>query len=107
MQSDDMTRTASCREWREADIFDRVLDNDLPDDVERLAELYHRRVDIETDIRNLKVVLHAETIRARTIDTFLKELHASIVPVSVGQPATWSSNFAAKPPNKPACRHVA
>ena len=55
------------------------LVTDLPDDVERLADLYQRRVDIETDIRNLKVVLHAETIRARTIEMFLKELHASIV----------------------------
>ena len=55
------------------------LVSDLPDDVERLADLYLRRVDIEIDIRNLKVVLNAETIRARSVDTFLKELHASIV----------------------------
>ena len=83
------------------------LVTDLPDDVERLADLDPRRVEIEADIRNLKVVLNAETIRARKIDTFLKELHASIVPVSPGQPATWSSNSAATPPNKPACRHAA
>ena len=82
------------------------LVTDLSDDVERLADLDPRRTDIETDIRNLKVVLNAETIRARKIDTFLKELHASIVPVSPGQPATWSSCSAAQRPNRPACRHA-
>lgn len=55
------------------------LVTDLPDEVECLADLYQRRVDIETDIRNLKVVLNAETLRARSIDTFEKELLASIV----------------------------
>lgn len=55
------------------------LVTDLPDEVECMADLYQRRVDIETDIRNLKVVLNAETLRARSIDTFEKELLASIV----------------------------
>ena len=43
------------------------LVTDLPDDVERLADLDPRRVEIEADIRNLKAVLNAETIRARKV----------------------------------------
>lgn len=55
------------------------LVTDLTGDVECLADLYLRRVDVEIDIRNLKIVLDTETIRARSVDTFLKELHASII----------------------------
>ena len=36
-------------------------------------------VVVEVDIRNLKVVLDAENIRARSVDTFRKELLASVV----------------------------
>jgi hypothetical protein len=44
-----------------------------------LADLYARRVDVEVDIRNLKVVLDSEHIRARSVDTFHKELLGSVV----------------------------
>lgn len=56
-----------------------MLVTDLPDDAKVLADLYGHRVDVEVDIRNLKVVLDAENIRARSVDTFKKELLGSIV----------------------------
>ena len=56
-----------------------LLVTDLPDAPETLADLYERRVDVEVDIRNLKVVLNTENIRARSMDTFFKELLASVV----------------------------
>lgn len=55
------------------------LVTDLPHDVWTLAEIYERRVDVETDIRNLKVVLDTENLRARSLGTFYKELYASMV----------------------------
>ncbi len=56
-----------------------LLVTDLPDSAADLADLYAQRVDVEVDIRNLKVVLDAENIRARSVDTFRKELLASVV----------------------------
>jgi hypothetical protein len=44
-----------------------------------LADLYRRRGDVEVDIRNLKVVLDTENIRARSVAMFFKELLTSIV----------------------------
>jgi hypothetical protein len=52
---------------------------DVPHAAAALAKLYERRFDVEVDIRNLKVVLDAENIRARSVDTFFKELMGSIV----------------------------
>jgi hypothetical protein len=46
---------------------------------EAFAALYERRGDVEIDIRNLKVILNTEGIRARSVDMFYKELYASIV----------------------------
>ena len=46
---------------------------------EELTDLYAHRVDVEIDIRNLKVVLDTENIAARSVDTFLKELYASVI----------------------------
>lgn len=46
---------------------------------DELTDLYAHRVDVEIDIRNLKVVLDAENIRARSVDTFKKELYASVI----------------------------
>jgi hypothetical protein len=56
-----------------------LLVTDLPDPSAVLADLYKRRGDVEIDIRNLKVILNTEDIRARSVDTFFKELLASIV----------------------------
>jgi hypothetical protein len=51
----------------------------LIDDSETLAALYEQRTHVETDLRNLKIVLDTEHIRARSVDTFQKELLASLV----------------------------
>lgn len=56
-----------------------TLVTDLPHEPAALAALYDRRYDVELDIRNLKIVLDTENIRARSVDTFFKELLASIV----------------------------
>lgn len=56
-----------------------LLVTNLPDSAADLADLYAHRVDVEVDIRNLKVVLDTENIRARSVDTFRKELLASVV----------------------------
>ena len=56
-----------------------LLVTDLPDTAADLADLYAHRVDVEVDLRNLKVVLDTENIRARSVDTFRKELLASVV----------------------------
>lgn len=43
------------------------------------AQLYGRRWEVEIDIRNVKVVLDTEFIRARSLDMFRKELLTSMV----------------------------
>ncbi len=44
-----------------------------------LANLYHRRQDVETDIRNLKVTLKLDQIRGKTVDVVAKELAAGMM----------------------------
>jgi hypothetical protein len=44
-----------------------------------LASLYGKRVDVEIDIRNVKVTLDTENIRAETVEMFRKELMTSMV----------------------------
>lgn len=51
----------------------------LPHSTALLAELYRARTDIEIDLRNLKVVLNTEHLRARSVDMFHKELLTSLV----------------------------
>ena len=51
----------------------------LEQDAFTLAGLFERRYDVEVDIRNFKVVLGTEEIRAKSVDTFLKELYTSVV----------------------------
>lgn len=55
------------------------LVSDLADSALELAGLYRRRNDIEIDIRNFKVVLDAENIRAKSVEMFHKELLTSLV----------------------------
>lgn len=43
------------------------------------AELYKRRYDVEFDIRDMKVTLDTENIRAKSVDMVKKELYTSIV----------------------------
>lgn len=48
-------------------------------DAASLGELYLRRYDVEFDIRDLKVTMDTENIRARKLDTAMKELHGSVI----------------------------
>ena len=43
------------------------------------ATAYRRRYDVEFDIRDFKVTLDAENIRAKSVEMFKKELYASVV----------------------------
>jgi hypothetical protein len=43
------------------------------------GRLYRRRYDVEFDIRDFKVTLDAENIRAKSVEMFKKELYASVV----------------------------
>lgn len=62
-----------------SDSLTLYLATNLPHAAEKLSELYRRRTDIEIDIRNLKVVLNTENIRARSSEMFHKELLTSMV----------------------------
>lgn len=43
------------------------------------ASLYQRRYDVEFDIRDLKVTLDTENIRAKSVEMFKKELYTSVI----------------------------
>ena len=43
------------------------------------ANLYQRRYDVEFDIRDLKVTLDTENIRAKSVEMFKKELYTSVI----------------------------
>jgi hypothetical protein len=43
------------------------------------ARLYQRRYDVEFDIRDLKVTLDTENIRAKSVEMFEKELYTSVI----------------------------
>lgn len=43
------------------------------------ADLYQRRYDVEFDIRDVKVTLDTENIRAKSVDMFDKELQTSVI----------------------------
>jgi len=59
---------------------------DLPGTAIHFSQRYLRRGDVEIDIRNLKVVLDTEHIRAKSLEMFQKELLTSIVAYNlVGQ----------------------
>lgn len=62
-----------------SDSLTLLVVTDLEESSAVLAGLYERRGDVEIDIRNLKVVLNTEQILARSVDTFHKELLASMV----------------------------
>ena len=59
--------------------FQLWLVTNLTESAATSAALYQRRGDIETDIRNIKVVLDTEHIRARSEAMFRKELLTSMV----------------------------
>jgi hypothetical protein len=79
----DLPADASLEVWlHEIAVTDNLtllLVTSLEHDAWTLSNLFERRYEVEIDIRNLKVVLGAENIRAKSIDTFTKELYTSVV----------------------------
>ena len=62
------------------------LATSLEQDAPTLGHLFKHRVEVEFDIRNLKVVMDTENIRAKSVDTFMKEIYTSVVAYNlVGQ----------------------
>jgi hypothetical protein len=84
-----------------------LLVTDLPDPAAALSELYAHRVDVEVDIRNLKVVLDAENIRAKSVDTFHKELPGSVVSDNlVSQFRRQAAELISEPPRRMSFKRV-
>lgn len=79
----DIPKTAALQarlhEIRVHDGLTLYLVTSLPHAATLLSDLYIRRGDVEIDIRNLKVVLDTENIRARSVEMFHKELLTSLV----------------------------
>jgi len=62
------------------------LVSNLEHDSKTLGNLFKHRVEVEFDIRNLKVVMDTENIRAKSVDMFMKEIYTSVVAYNlVGQ----------------------
>ncbi|MEM6980589.1 MAG: IS4 family transposase [Planctomycetota bacterium] len=55
------------------------LVTDLADDGELVGALYRHRYDGEFDIRDVKVTMDTENMRARSYDTIMKELYGSVI----------------------------
>jgi hypothetical protein len=73
----------------------------LEHDANTLAELFKHRVQVEFDIRNLKVVLDTENIRAKSVDMFKKELYTSVVAYNlVGQLRRQAAEINNVPPRR-------
>ena len=51
----------------------------LSEDSESLADRYRCRYDVETDIKEIKVMMNTENIRAQSEDMVLKELYTSLI----------------------------
>ncbi len=84
-----------------------LLVTDLSDSSAVLADLYKRRVDVEIDIRNLKVVLKTEEMLARSVDTFMKELLASVVSYNlVSQFRCQAAELVEQPPRRMSFKRI-
>jgi Transposase DDE domain len=84
-----------------------MLLTNLTEDSTVLADLYRRRVDIEVDIRNLKVVLDTENIRARSVEMFFKELLTSIVSYNlVSQFRRQAAELVNEPPRRMSFKRI-
>jgi len=70
-------------------------------DASSAAELYRRRYDVEFDIRDLKVTMDAENLRARSVEMALKELYTSVVAYNlVAQFRRQAAQVAKVPPRR-------
>lgn len=84
-----------------SDTLTLYLVTSLEDDALSLAELFKRRFDVEIDIRNLKVVMDTENIRAKSVDMFKKELYTSVVAYNlVGQIRSQAAKINKVPPRR-------
>jgi len=91
----------SLHEVTVSDTLTLYLVTSLDDDALSLAELFKRRVDVEIDLRNLKVVLDTENIRAKSVDMFKKELYTSVVAYNlVGQIRSQAAKINKVPPRR-------
>lgn len=83
---EDASIDVALHEVKISDQLTLYLVTSLEYDAATLAEVFKRRVDVEIDIRNFKVVLDTENIRAKSVDMFKKELYTSVVAYNlVGQ----------------------
>lgn len=79
----------------------------LPQAATLLSDLYLLRGDIEIDLRNLKVVLDTENIRARTVEMFHKELLTSMVAYNlVNQFRQQAAQLINEPPRRMSFKRV-
>jgi hypothetical protein len=62
-----------------ADDKSLYLVTELELDAPTCGALYRRRYDVEFDIRDFKITLDTENIRAKSVEMFEKELYASVV----------------------------
>ena len=75
----DATLKVYLHEVNVTDSLTLYLVTSMKEDAWTLSSLFERRYDVEVDIRNLKVVMDTENIRAKSVDTFTKELLTSVV----------------------------
>jgi len=75
----DASVTGRLHEVRISDDLTLWLLTTLNDSSAALAELYHLRQDVETDIRNVKVALKTEEIASKSVAMLRKELALSMV----------------------------
>lgn len=75
--------------------------SDLSGSIDQFRDLYRRRTEVETDIRDIKVVLDLEHIRAKSPEMFRKELLTSLVAYNlVVQFRRLAAQKAAVPPRR-------
>lgn len=93
-----------------SDTLTLYLVTDLRDDEDtalELASAFQRRYDVEFDIRNMKLVLDLESIRAKSVETFRKELLMSMVAYNlVTQFRRQAADLAKVPPRKLSFKRV-
>lgn len=104
---DDASVDVMLHEIRVNENLTLFLVTDLNATAAELAELYARRVDVEVDIRNLKVVLDAENIEARSVDTMLKELYAAVISYNlVSQFRRQAARLINEPPRRMSFKNI-
>lgn len=73
----------------------------LPDSAADLAELYRQRQNVETDIRDVKITLKTEEIRAKSVAMLQKELATSMIAYNlVVQVRRQAARMAGVPPRR-------